>query len=333
MEENHEFRFVCKLCYKKYPNGKSLGVHMKSHVMLASSDEKPAYPNSPNKEKNPGYVLRENPKRSWRTAPPMANDHHHHHHHHEDKLMICRQCGKGFPSLKALCGHMACHSDRERGLKENDSSSSNTDHTESDTESDSSRRRQMMRYNKGNIIDNCSSSCSEMIDHEQEELALCLMMLSRESGKWVNITSSFDSDSNNTKVPPPPRGQGIVQSVNSDSGYFMNETEKVESDVSSGGFYKVKASMEEGPSKKNKKKKKEASLSVYKSRGKKKKKGHVCPICDKVYMSGQALGGHKRSHFLVSSEERNNRGGSLSKIKTTTRRNFFDLNFPPPAEE
>ncbi|MDQ9783002.1 C2H2-type zinc finger protein, partial [Serratia marcescens] len=64
----------------------------------------------------------------------------------------------------------------------------------------------------------------------------------------------------------------------------------------------------------------------------KKKKGHVCPICDKVYKSGQALGGHKRSHFLVSSEERNNRGSSsLSKIKT--RRDFFDLNFPPPAEE
>lgn len=43
-EEHDELRFVCKLCDKKYPSGKSVGGHMMSHVLAAvnsyESDEK-----------------------------------------------------------------------------------------------------------------------------------------------------------------------------------------------------------------------------------------------------------------------------------------------------
>lgn len=76
----------------------------------------------------------------------------------------------------------------------------------------------------------------------------------------------------------------------------------------------------------------------------KKSKGHECPICLKVFPSGQALGGHKRSHLVGGGGG----GGGASDAKTATRasvptvvpkksvpeiRDFLDLNLPAPDEE
>lgn len=47
-----------------------------------------------------------------------------------------------------------------------------------------------------------------------------------------------------------------------------------------------------------------------------------CPFCFKVFGSGQALGGHKRSHLIIPSSS------STSRIL-----NFIDLNLPAPLEE
>nr|AFK40863.1 unknown [Lotus japonicus] len=48
-----------------------------------------------------------------------------------------------------------------------------------------------------------------------------------------------------------------------------------------------------------------------------------CPFCEKVFGSGQALGGHKRSHLYPSSSS------TASGFKQT----FFDLNLPASPEE
>ena len=52
-----------------------------------------------------GYDLRENPKKTWRLSGSGSDGSPGH-----DKL--CRKCGKGFPSLKSLFGHMRCHPDK-----------------------------------------------------------------------------------------------------------------------------------------------------------------------------------------------------------------------------
>ncbi|CAK8563227.1 unnamed protein product [Lathyrus sativus] len=54
---------------------------------------------------------------------------------------------------------------------------------------------------------------------------------------------------------------------------------------------------------------------------------HECPICFKVFQSGQALGGHKRSHMVVGSSG----GGSESRVPQI--RDFLDLNLPAAATE
>ncbi|KAL2510094.1 C2H2-like zinc finger protein [Forsythia ovata] len=306
MKEDREMRFVCKLCNKKYPCGKSLGGHMRSHVIAnsAESDEKVqsnmkkisslgSSGKNINKEsrvdefgngQSSNYGLRENPKKSWRAEDsrfPLPQE------------KICKQCGKGFQSLKALCGHMACHSETERGLKDDHSWTSDNQKVVMDSDSDAEledRRRprttrssKCKRYKR--IVVKSSSFClpnvfsssgSDIEEQEQEDLAMCLMMLSRDSGNRDGVNSMVESSDNNSvvletksssfdmridrkeglnyvlngDVTPKLKKIGdmksknsvldaeIAEVENSDSGYFLDECTKTESDVSMDGFHR-----------------------------------------------------------------------------------------------
>ncbi|KAL0363863.1 UNVERIFIED_CONTAM: hypothetical protein Sangu_0483900 [Sesamum angustifolium] len=61
----------------------------------------------------------------------------------------------------------------------------------------------------------------------------------------------------------------------------------------------------------------------------KKNKGHVCPFCHRVFKNGQALGGHKRSHFIGGHDENNNR----SAVAKPEAPDLLDLNLPAPEED
>lgn len=72
-----------------------------------------------------------------------------------------------------------------------------------------------------------------------------------------------------------------------------------------------------------------------KKMGKKKSKGHECPFCFRVFKSGQALGGHKRSHF-VGGHEDNNINNNTVVIKQDLpdqMPTLIDLNLPAPIDE
>uniref|UniRef100_A0A2N9HIM6 C2H2-type domain-containing protein n=1 Tax=Fagus sylvatica TaxID=28930 RepID=A0A2N9HIM6_FAGSY len=66
--------------------------------------------------------------------------------------------------------------------------------------------------------------------------------------------------------------------------------------------------------------------------GSKKSNRHECPICLKVFQSGQALGGHKRSHMVAGSEARSNPTIVIQKPVPEIQ-DFLDLNLPAPVEE
>lgn len=70
------------------------------------------------------------------------------------------------------------------------------------------------------------------------------------------------------------------------------------------------------------------------ARSSKRSKGHECPICLKVFASGQALGGHKRSHLIGGggSERKHNQTIVVQKPIPEIR-DFLDLNLPAPVEE
>ncbi|CAA2998234.1 uncharacterized protein LOC111373804 [Olea europaea var. sylvestris] len=303
MAEEQELRFVCKLCNKRFPCGKSLGGHTRSHVIANSAESEEKFESNMKRISSLGgagkiiineskvvefangqsiYGLRENPKKTWRAVDstfPLPQE------------KVCKQCGKGFQSLKALCGHMACHSERERGLKDDHSWTSENQKlvmdSHSDTESEDrilrTRLSKSKRFKKiivksssFSLANNGSSSVSEIDEQEQEEVAMCLMMLSRDSGTKGGVNSVVESSDNNSVVLETKsssidmiigRKEGlnyvnnndetlqmkkigdrmfkgralnaeIAQMEKSDSGYFLDECAKVESDGSVDGYHR-----------------------------------------------------------------------------------------------
>ncbi|KAA8541008.1 hypothetical protein F0562_024854 [Nyssa sinensis] len=220
MVEDQELKHVCKFCNKSFPCGRSLGGHMRSHLINSAdqTDEKL------NKKKlssvntggsnakadmstdggtQTGYGLRENPKKTCKFADSS-----------EDTLLhgrFCKVCGKVFQSWKALFGHMKCHSDRVSNSVEEDSWTSANHKLVMDSQSDNEaaapnrrkRSKRVTRYmstttSSSFSIANASSSVSE-IEQEQEDVAMCLMMLSRDVGHWGGLNSVADSSDNNSE--------------------------------------------------------------------------------------------------------------------------------------
>ncbi|KAK8567335.1 hypothetical protein V6N13_105312 [Hibiscus sabdariffa] len=302
MEQNQEKKFVCKYCNKGYPCGKSLGGHIRTHMNnenCAEADGRAEI--SMNKlvsTTNPPYDLRGNPKKSKRFSDESGNG-------TLLREMICKECGKGFQSLKALCGHMACHSEKERVFQRFEDHWDSQSDTETSAAPTPSRRRRSKRIrcktsNNSVSAANGSSSVSEIEDqHEQEEVAMCLMMLSRDS-------------SDNNSVILEDKSSNIDVRIT-----FKKQREtKLKSGSGAKDLRKFKCLSNGNPEKK---------------KGSKRNKGHECPFCFRVFKSGQALGGHKRSHFV---------GGSEDTTLVTKQDSpemplpaLIDLNLPAPVEE
>ncbi|KAF8389735.1 hypothetical protein HHK36_024254 [Tetracentron sinense] len=216
-EDQKQKHHVCKFCKKSYSCGRSLGGHMRSHMTANSAETEEKL----NKKKldssfdggnnsntymgfeaagHVGYGLRENPKKTWRLSDSRNGD--------LQQEKVCKECGKGFQSWKALFGHMKCHSERVSNSLEDDSWTSANQKLVMDSQSDNEaaapkrgRRSRRMRYKTTTTAAtaNGSSSVSE-IEQEQEEVALCLMMLSRDVGYWGGLNFVAESSDNNSVV-------------------------------------------------------------------------------------------------------------------------------------
>ncbi|KAE9613684.1 hypothetical protein Lal_00016363 [Lupinus albus] len=418
-----EKKFVCKYCSKRFPCGKSLGGHIRTHMTEERNNNNNVNAN-PNAEcddlnldavrmkkkrdlwSEVGYGLRENPKKTMRFVHSNATL-----EQQQEDEKFCKECGKGFPSLKALCGHMACHSEKQKLVLDN----------QSDTEENCdilkhSKRPKRMRFKTLSLSNNhtYSSSVSE-VEQEQEEVAMCLMLLSKDSSHKGPFGFVTESSENNSVVVEAAKSSSVDMRVGTKNGnkFVSNGYDLVEK-VSNDEFkseledYNVESrkmlSMNKGRSKcavtvlKKKSvmenldydrndgttgkfdsrkttnydyfghsKKTENmfdSDEIYEKKGwnyesdenssdtdsfpapkyhsskvlngkkcnkakkklkSKKSREHECPICYKIFKSGQALGGHKRSHFVGGSEENTvviNKGPCL-----------IDLNLPAPVDE
>ncbi|XP_074383400.1 uncharacterized protein LOC141724975 [Apium graveolens] len=210
MVEDQEFKYLCRFCSKSFSNGNSLGGHMRGHLALINAEKCENGDLGFDREvKNvplmsemdledvgeASYVLRENPKKSWRISPFKNGG--------EFKEMhFCKECGKGFPSLKAVAGHMRSHS--TKGKQENavckdcgklfDSvralfghMRSHSKRSKASSESDFEvvcpvKKKRSTRYS--NVTSHSSISQSDSFvcfteGDEVKEVAMCLMMLSR----------------------------------------------------------------------------------------------------------------------------------------------------------
>lgn len=167
-------------------------------------------------EENANYEMRQNSSKKMSKAVDSGNT----------KKFNCVKCGKGFQSLKAMCGHMACHSEKDKSFnnsahyRKNSSSWFNhkivmDSHSDMETGAPaatgpSSRRRSKRVKDKYNNVgskvnvpesdDNNGGSMVSVVENEQEEMAKCLMMLSRDSGKWGGLNAGRDSPELSVKM-------------------------------------------------------------------------------------------------------------------------------------
>ncbi|WOL07043.1 zinc finger protein ZAT4-like [Canna indica] len=270
-------RYTCHLCFRRFPNGRALGGHMRSHFVpvapphlsggssaSASSDVQPEMEEEvveEAKEMGTCYGLRSNPRKSFRLVDP--------------------QFSSSFPAAEPA-GSCVVVQDWE-----------------SDIESPRAHRRRAKQPRRHAASQPEAEPVSSVSDATTEEdVALSLMMLSRNS--WtageVNRPSYYSNDEEENEVvarrpavrshtPPPPR-RGRTR-------YQCGVCKKVFRSYQALGGHRAGHKKAHGcvPT---------VEPQIYSEADSADAKVHECPFCFRVFSSGQALGGHKRSHLTSS---------------------------------
>ncbi|THG13109.1 zinc finger protein 878-like [Camellia sinensis] len=372
-EDQGQKKFVCKVCSKSFFSGRSLGGHMRCHLVTNSAKKHEDHHNGTTTTMDleggddDCYGLRENPKKSWRVS--------------DEKQSItaiqenhCKQCGKEFPSVRALSGHMRCHSIKSRienvckqcgkGFSSMKALFGHMRHhsKRSRVESQSDHQSTLRYKINGNLhLPNLNASCSYVSEiDEVEEAAMCLMMLSRDVRNRVEFDSVMEAsenfavpfeakalhqskdDDDTRKIKKPRKKLDSCLSCSGNSLFEKNESEF--GDLDSGFMSKNEKNFElglsiEGFHKGDESKNTEANSKIECCNENSveqiqtlKNKDYDCPICFKVFPSGQAMGGHKRAHYIGILSENKNKESVLAKQEFPNIQNVFDLNLQVTLE-
>ncbi|KAJ8532469.1 hypothetical protein K7X08_012392 [Anisodus acutangulus] len=106
-DSNNNNRRICHVCNKGFSSGKALGGHIRIHVQATKKQLK-------GKKLKPP-VARYYKKRILQQHDEQELDFEN--YNNDQLLPTCSICGKNFPSMKSLFGHMRCHPERAwRGI-------------------------------------------------------------------------------------------------------------------------------------------------------------------------------------------------------------------------
>ncbi|KAJ0962008.1 hypothetical protein J5N97_029836 [Dioscorea zingiberensis] len=279
-------KHACKLCFRRFANGRALGGHMRSHVAAASP---PSLSFSSSEdgsaEMGLGYGLRENPKKSFKLVDP---------------------------EFDAGAGSSIVVQDRE-----------------SETESrspprvimvtDQRRRSKRPRRAEPEPASSVSDTTTE------EDVALSLMMLSRDSWSRSDASDSSDGDEEDEPASAPVRSSPR-------SRFQCGTCKKVFRSYQALGGHRASHKKESKDSAKQSKASiPNSQIHEAESSDANADRIHECPVCFRVFSSGQALGGHKRSHLtntITTSLLRQPPPPTPKLIDS-----FIDLNLPAPIDD
>ncbi|CAK9181931.1 unnamed protein product [Ilex paraguariensis] len=287
-------RHRCKLCSKSFTSGKALGGHKRTHLatlpippkklpppQLGDSSESTSSPSSSSseykeederesEEKVLVYVLRENPKKSFRVVDPEFLD----------GWVI--QDKKSETESKRNPTRRRYKWTQRMGVAE--------------AENQELKKPKIRKHTSTESITELEPASSISETSPEEDVALCLMMLSRD------VWNSDDSETEELELSHRTSQRKIKNCFEDHEAGETSEQPVI-----------IIGSKNVG------------------------KKLHECPFCGKVFGSGQALGGHKRSHFLGSSPTASisaKLGESLADAKSAKfGHGLIDLNLPPSMED
>lgn len=341
-------KYKCKLCLKSFVNGKALGGHMRSHMLhfpvppkVEEQERLEVAQNQPSEEseaasasfssseeegeeKGQFYGLRENPKRSVRLVDPefvdagsvVLQDRESETESHKNPT---RRRSKR--TRKILEHHQYHHQQQEsqelqeetiKKLKDNNNQLSKTE-----------------SWAEPEPVSSISDTTTE------EDVAFCLMMLSRD--QWKSKVHQEDDEEEATEI------EKSMEETDESEEYFkiskVNRTTrgKYRCETCNKVFKSYQAL---GGHRASHKKIKAYSPATHETEleaenvgacSVTEKKIHECPVCFRVFSSGQALGGHKRSHVtgqVVATTE-------STPVKSSKKLvdNLIDLNLPAPMDD
>ncbi|CAL5061795.1 unnamed protein product [Urochloa decumbens] len=307
-------RHGCKVCGKSFSSGRSLGGHMRSHLLPLgdaaaataevgdAADELVARTSADGGRTSDavaGYGLRENPRKTRRLSD-FAGDETDGGGDGERKS--CQVCGKLFVSWRSLLEHMRGHAsggrDRDEDEVEKDAAMQEEFVPEAPPEAEEAemvvmatveaplpaavaalaaaprRRRRTMRVAAPPPAPPPLVPCGFDKEPEPEDIALCLLMLSRDTGLWSSPVAvkqePFESEKKRARLPT--------------SGYAGNSDGV--------GDAKIKARVVP--------KGRKRSSPPTQQQVAPKRTRYECPGCGKVFGSYQALGGHRASHKRIN---------------------------------
>lgn len=342
----------CKFCMRSFSNGRALGGHMRSHMMnLPKQTESPTPPppraptvqlsfEAESASSLSSYGLRENPKRSFRfTDPNQFID--------AGSIILQEDRGSETESSKNPTGPRS-----KRVKKDNDP----------------------VKNSVQNESFSVLSSSSDITT--EEEVAFFLISLSREDNNiWKTHTQRHDQQHQDDQYEQQQVEEDEDQEEDED---VEEEEEEEESEAESEeeeeelkplkkvrGRYKCdtcnkvfRSYQALGGHRASHKKNKQVAesggdysisqhhekINIEKNINVSEKKIHECPICFREFASGQALGGHRRTHNIGFGSA--SASTSAAAITTMVRRNvkvarvsanvgdsLLDLNFPAPMDE
>ncbi|KAF8380504.1 hypothetical protein HHK36_027991 [Tetracentron sinense] len=307
----------CKLCFRSFSNGRALGGHMRSHMAMLSTTPKTQQPHqlgdetesasssSPSssssssgdeeeeeEEKGLYYGLRENPKRSFRMVDPEFS-------FAVDAGSVVQDRESETESSKNPTRQ---RSKRNRKL-------SNVKHLQVEL-----KKPELSKTSKDESSAEPEPVSSISDTTPEEDVALCLMMLSRDI--WMKEEEETEN-SDELKF----------SQTRTRSKYQCGTCKKVFRSYQALGGHRASHKKIRGCT--------PSSSPVSRNHETEFRPGnagtvlvdrriHECPVCFRVFGSGQALGGHKRSHLSSSAS-----AASAAKFGD----NLIDLNLPAPVED
>ncbi|KAJ4953559.1 hypothetical protein NE237_030391 [Protea cynaroides] len=352
VDQQSSFKYYCRICKKGFGCGRALGGHMRAHGIGDETghidDEDPGSDWEGTNPPPPGtkrmYALRTNPNR-------LKN------------CRICENCGKEFSSWKSFLEHGKCSSDDAESLLSSRGS---------DDDDVAGTGRSGCGWSKGKRSRRLKFGNSS----EDEDLANCLVMLStaRVDPLVADTEESCASASKDEEqrrkptsgvfAPPLPtmnKAKGIARGMfeckackkvfNSHQALgghrashkkvkgcfaakleYLDESSLVDEEVITHDDFSM-------PSKSTAILPYEPPLTLP---SKRKSKVHECSICHRVFSSGQALGGHKRCHWITSNSSQDtcsipkfhhiqqlHQGPKFNKSEQP----HLDLNLPAPVDD
>uniref|UniRef100_A0ACD5U510 Uncharacterized protein n=1 Tax=Avena sativa TaxID=4498 RepID=A0ACD5U510_AVESA len=285
-------RHTCKLCFRRFQNGRALGGHMRSHVMAAAAAAAAAAAYSPPQQQQ------QSPPVSFASTSSTDMD---------GKLAqpsrlscVLREDPKGSCKVGApeFSGAVVAAAAGESSVVQDG---------ESDTESPRggagfavSRRRSKRARRRAPLPAPDPEPASSVSDTTREEdVAMSLVMLSRDS--WTRSRSEPEAEQNNSRVNNlfdededeyDVAGYGKATAAARPRGrHQCGACKKVFRSYQALGGHRASVKKGKGgcvppPAAAGKACVAYAPVII-----------HECPFCFRVFGSGQALGGHKRSHM------------------------------------